>query len=157
MNALAIREARAADIDLLIPLMKSYWAYDGIPDFEETRIGRQLWEFFSTPAYGCGWVAESSRRVVGYLLTTFIYSFEYGGLMAEVDEFFVVEDFRHQGLGRRLLAVARGALAARGCVNLQMQVAADNAAARAFYSRQGFAEKQGCGLWIAPLDGAGQG
>jgi ribosomal protein S18 acetylase RimI-like enzyme len=36
-----------------------------------------------------------------------------------------------------------------------MQVAADNVAARHFYSRQGFAEKKGYGLWIAPLDSAG--
>jgi ribosomal protein S18 acetylase RimI-like enzyme len=78
---------------------------------------------------------------VGYLLCTFVYSFEHGGLMAEIDELFVGAAYRQQGIGRALLARARTALAACGCLWLQMQVADDNAR-----------RKSGYRLWVAPLN-----
>lgn len=53
MNDVQIGQATAADIDSLIPLMKRYWAYDGISNFDETRIRQQLGEFFSSAACGC--------------------------------------------------------------------------------------------------------
>lgn len=46
---------------------------------------------------------------------------------------------RRQGIGRRLLASACTAAAARGAQALLLEVAADNAAARALYAATGFA------------------
>ena len=151
MNAIAIREASSSDTEQMLPLIEAYWRHDDIMGYEGARLRRQLEEFLATPAYGRGWLATHTGVSVGYLLCTFVYSFEHGGLMAEIDEFFVGAPYRRQGIGQALLASARSSLAALGCVRLQMQVADGNALARDFYARQGFEEKTGYRLWLAPL------
>jgi len=51
----------------------------------------------------------------------------------------------------RLLAAAETALAARGCVRLQLQLGDDNRAARAFYERRGYGPRAGYYLLDKPL------
>lgn len=59
---------------------------------------------------------------------------------AEVLTLAVSPAFRRRGLGGGLLAGLAGRLAALGCRRLFLEVAADNAAARALYGRAGFTE-----------------
>jgi len=151
MNGIEIREASSSDTEQMLPLIEAYWRHDDIAGYEGARLRRQLEEFLCAPAFGRGWLATHSGVAVGYLLCTFVYSFEHGGLMAEIDEFFVGAPYRRQGIGQALLASARSSLAALGCVCLQMQVADGNALARDFYTRQGFEEKAGYRLWLTSL------
>jgi ribosomal protein S18 acetylase RimI-like enzyme len=151
MNGIAIREASASDTERILPLIDAYWRHDDIVGYDAARLRRQLEEFLSTPAYGRGWLATHSDVPVGYLLCAFVYSFEHGGLIAEIDEIFVAAPYRRQGIGHALLASARSSLGALGCVSLQMQVADGNALAQRFYEKEGFAEKTGYRLWLAPL------
>jgi len=151
MNAIGIRAALTSDTEQMLPLIEAYWQHDRIVGYEAARLRRQLEEFLSTPAFGRGWLATRTDVAVGYLLCTFVYSFEHGGLMAEVDEFFVGAPYRRQGIGQALLASARSSLAALNCVCLQMQVADSNELARDFYTRQGFEEKTDYRLWLLPL------
>jgi ribosomal protein S18 acetylase RimI-like enzyme len=148
-----IIEISHSQTEQLLPLIEAYWSHDNIVGYELSRLRRQLAQFLSEPAYGCGWLATRTRPDValGYLLCSFVYSFEHGGPMAEVDELFVDTSYRRQGIGQALLARARTDLAAHGCVCLQMQVADDNVQAQEFYARLGFKPKTGYRLWLAPL------
>jgi len=157
MNGIAIREASTSDAEQMLPLIEAYWRHDEIVGYDAARLRRQLEEFLSTPAYGRGWLAMHTDVPVGYLLCTFVYSFEHGGLMAEIDEIFVASSYRRQGVGQALLASARSSLTALGCLCLQMQVADANALARRFYTRLGFEEKAGYRLWLAPLRSSADG
>ena len=153
MDEMEIRQAVSADARQLLPLIEAYWRHDGIAGYESARLHRQLHEFLSTPAYGRGWLATVTGSAVGYLLCTLVYSFEHGGLMAEVDELFVGAEHRRHGIGQALLARARTELSAHGCGWLQLQVADGNTQSHGFYSRLGFKEKSGYRLWVAPLPG----
>jgi len=119
MERLEIRSVQHADTDRLLPLMAAYWASDAIAGFEELTVRRQLREFLSTPSYGCAWLADIESIAVGYLVCTLVYSFEHGGLMAEVDELYVDAPWRGQGVARALMTAARAELHARTCVSLQ--------------------------------------
>jgi GNAT superfamily N-acetyltransferase len=46
-------------------------------------------------------------------------------------------------VGTQLLAAAEAALAARGCVRLQLQLGLGNAAARDFYQHRGYRAREG--------------
>lgn len=59
---------------------------------------------------------------------------------AEVLTLAVAPGARRRGLGAALLAAAAAAAAARGARSIHLEVAEDNAAARALYARAGFAE-----------------
>ena len=72
--------------------------------------------------------------------------------MAEIDEFFVAPQARAAGvLVRRCSSALEAALAARGCVRLQLQIGNGNHAARAFYERRGFRGRDGYALLDKPL------
>ena len=100
------------------------------------------------------WVAERAGTLCGYLVLVYVVSLEHQGLMAEIDEFFVLPEARGAGLGSELLAAAEGALARAGCVRLQLQLAVANDAARAFYARRGYQARTGYGLLDKPLAAA---
>lgn len=146
-----IRPASIADAERLSPLIEAYWQHDGIAGFDPGRLRRQLEEFLARPAYGGGWLAMHAGVTVGYLLCVLVYSFEHGGLMAEIDELFIRPEYRRRGAGQALLTAARTQLAARGCGALQLQVADDNPGAQDFYARLGFRPKSGYRLWVAAL------
>jgi ribosomal protein S18 acetylase RimI-like enzyme len=151
MDEIEIRQAVSSDARQLLPLIEAYWRHDGLAGYDSARLRRQLHEFLSTAVYGRGWLATGSGGAVGYLLCTLVYSFEHGGLMAEIDELFVSPEQRRHGIGQALLARARAELSAHGCGWLQLQVADGNTESQGFYSRLGFKQKSGFRLWVAPL------
>lgn len=134
-----------------------YWDHEGIGGFDAGRICRQLTQFLDTPSFGAGWIACDGDEKVGYALASLVYSFEHGGLMAEIDELYVMEGRRGAGIGRSLLVAARAELSARGCVALQMQVAVANLPAQSLYRREGFSPRDDFSLWFAPLDAPARG
>jgi len=138
-----IRRAVAADIPALVALVGLYWDFEHIDGFDEKRTRTVLGSFLANPALGCGWIAEHSGKTVGYLLACYVFSLEHGGMTAEIDEFFVLPSHRGSGLGRRMLTNAEGTFLEVGCTNVALQLGRGNDAARAFYRRSGYRERDG--------------
>ena len=86
---------------------------------------------------------EFTKEFAVYLIAVLVLSVEHQGLMGEIDEFFLLPEARSHGAGRQLLAAAETALAARGCVRLQLQLRVGNTAARAFYQHRGYTARAG--------------
>ncbi len=147
-----IRRARAHDAPQLLTLIRRYWDFEGIKGFAALRMELMLKELIAHPGErGLVWVAESQQTLRGYLIAVLLLSIEHQGLMAEIDEFFVLPEERRQGVGARLLAAMEADLVQRGCVRLQLQLALGNARGRAFYERQGYAPRAGYALLNKPL------
>jgi len=146
-----IRAATIEDMPPLLELIRAYWEFEEIDGFEPERVGSLLHRLLREPRLGAIWVAESQSTLVGYLVAVYVLSLEYGGLMAEIDEFFVMPEARSHGVGARLLAAAEAALAAQACVRLQLQLGINNHGARGFYRRHGYAERAGYQLLDKPL------
>lgn len=140
-----IRPASAEDIPALLSLMKRYWEFESIPGFAPDRVSAQLTRLLSEPHLGCGWIAldDNGRTPLGYLLAVYVFSLEYLGLTGEIDEFFVLSSHRGRGLGMELLAAAEAQFVRAGCTKVSLQLSRDNEAARAFYRRQGYAQRSG--------------
>lgn len=136
--AAAVRPARSTDADALAGLVERYWEFERIQGFDHARIATLLAELLEHSERGAAWIAEDAGQPVGYLLAVHVWSLEHGGLMAEVDEFFVLPEWRSRGVGQMLLARAERDLTAAGLVRLQLQLAPDNRRGQAFYERHGF-------------------
>lgn len=146
-----IRPAVIDDMPQLTALVEQYWLFEGIEGFSRARIEDCLWRLLSKPGLGAAWVAADGPKLHGYLVAMLVFSLEHGGLMAEVDEFFVLPERRSQGTGKQLLAAAERDLAAQGCVRLQLQLGSGNELARDFYHRHGYRERRGFELLDKPL------
>ncbi|HEV2227314.1 MAG TPA: GNAT family N-acetyltransferase [Steroidobacteraceae bacterium] len=154
MTPAIVRPAARGDIPQLLALVRRYWDYEHIAGFEALRVELLLQQLIGEPRLGAAWVADAGGRLSGYLVAVSVLSLEHGGLMAEIDELFVLPEERARGIGGRLLAAAEGALAARGCVRLQLQLSLGNAAARGFYQHRGYAARDGYRLLDKALQSA---
>jgi GNAT superfamily N-acetyltransferase len=140
------------DIAGITLLVQRYWEFESIEDFDAPRIVALLSGLLSQPERGACWVAEAEGQLRGYLLASFMFSLEHGGLMAEIDEVFVTQELRSGGLGSQLVAQAERELAQQGLVRLQLQLGVGNERARAFYERRGFRRRAGYELLDKPLE-----
>ena len=138
---MAIRAAPPSDVPQLLSLVRRYWEFEQIAGFQALRVELVLKQLLAEPRLGAAWVAEEDGRLAGYLIAVRVLSVEHQGLMAEIDELYVLPEARSRGVGGRLLAAAETALAAPGCVRLQLQLAAGNSEARAFYESRGYAAR----------------
>jgi GNAT superfamily N-acetyltransferase len=146
-----IRTAVASDVPPLLSLVRRYWEFEGIAGFDALRVELLLQRLVGSPGLGEIFVAVNGAQLCGYLALVHVFSLEHGGLMAEIDELFVLPAARAQGVGGRLLAAAEQALRQRGCVRLQLQLGVANAAARSFYERRGYGGRAGYQLLDKPL------
>ena len=90
------------DIEIITQMMQDFYAIDNYPmDIEVTKNLFQ--EFISNDHLGKSWLIYSESEIVGYIILTFIFSFEYGGKIAFVDELFIKETARGKGFGKEAI------------------------------------------------------
>lgn len=141
-----IQQATPDDVPTLLPLVASYWNFEGISGFEQERVAAQLTRLLSNENLGAGWIAIVEDVAVGYLFAVHIFSLEYFGLTAEIDELFVLASQRGKGIGAELLSVAESEFTRRGCTNISLQLSRANNSARDFYQSLGYTERSGYDL-----------
>ena len=91
-----------ADIEIITQMMQDFYAIDNYPmDVEVTKTLFQ--EFISNEHLGKSWLIYSENEIVGYIILTFIFSFEYGGKIAFLDELFIKETARGNGFGKEAI------------------------------------------------------
>jgi len=136
----SFRIATDSDADLLLPIMREYYAFDDHPfDLEKARAA--VMGLLREPALGRVWLICDGENVVGYLVLTFGYSLELLGRDAFVDEFFLLENYRRQGWGRQTIEFVEQAARALGVHAIHLEVTRHNEGARQFYPKLGFEDR----------------
>ena len=91
-----------ADIEIITQMMQDFYAIDNYP--MDVEVAKTLFqEFISNEHLGKSWLMYSKNEIVGYIILTFIFSFEYGGKIAFVDELFIKETARGKGIGKEAI------------------------------------------------------
>jgi GNAT superfamily N-acetyltransferase len=148
-----IRLAVPQDSAALVPLVERYWRFEAIEGFDAARVASLLERVLVDATLGRAWIATVGGDPAGYLLAVFVFSLEFQGVTAEIDELFVIERHRGGGIGGKLLDAAEAHFRAAGCTHVALQIGRDNEAARAFYQRRGFSGRSGFDLVSKPLAG----
>jgi GNAT superfamily N-acetyltransferase len=139
--AAQVRLAVSADTLQIARLVEHYWRFEQIEGFDTHEVQKLLDTIVSRPRLGAVWLATIGGEPAGYAIVTFMFSLEHRGMMAEIDEFFVLPEARARGVGASLLAASETHLRARNFVRLQLQIDRDNHLARSFYQRHGFEDR----------------
>ncbi len=106
--------------------------YDGSGAAELMR------ELIAHPAFGMLWLIQLEDQIAGYLLVTLCYSLEFQGRFGLLDEFYLEEAWRGQGIGSAALEFAEETCRGLGLKALRLEVAHANSRALELYRRQGF-------------------
>lgn len=126
-----------ADIEIITQMMQDFYAIDNYPmDFEVTKTLFQ--EFISNEHHGKSWIIYSKNEIVGYIILTFIFSFEYGGKIAFVDELFIKETARGKGFGKEAIQFIQSEVSKLSLKLLYLEVEPHNENAQKLYLAHDF-------------------
>ena len=126
-----------ADIEIITQMMQDFYAIDNYPmDVEVTKTLFQ--EFISNEHLGKSWLIYSENEIVGYIILTFIFSFEYGGKIAFVDELFIKETDRGKGFGKEAIQFIQQAVPKLKLKLLYLEVEPHNENAQKLYLAHDF-------------------
>jgi ribosomal protein S18 acetylase RimI-like enzyme len=149
--SLRVAPAATTDIESLLSLMRKMQATDPWSEpFVEGEVRSQLLALLDSPAYGLAYLVWDSNCPVAYLVVCFDYSLEYRGKGAWIDELFVAESHRGQGIGTQLLELAEQASRQHHAHFLHLEVTHGNPAIE-LYRRRGFRDHNRF-LMTKPLD-----
>jgi GNAT superfamily N-acetyltransferase len=145
-----MRRALQQDIPTLILLMAEFYAESGY-DLDQSRAQKAFAALLADERFGCVWLIESEDKHVGYVVLTLRFAMEYGGLMACLDDLFVVPASRNSGLSTAALFEIRAFCEANGIGAITVEVGPDNGPAQRVYRRLGMTEAPGRQLLVLPL------
>lgn len=137
MTAVSIRAATEADAEALYGLMVALAEHDGQRAWLRATVEDLRRDGFGpSPRFGA-LMAFAGEVAVGYATYTVPYAIWLGGAYVSLDDLFVTEAARGQGVGQALMHGLAAEAAARGLRSLRWEVQPDNHAAIGFYQRLG--------------------
>lgn len=126
-----------ADISIITQMMQNFYAIDNYP--MDVEVAKTLFqEFISNEHHGKSWIIYSKNEIVGYIILTFIFSFEYGGKIAFVDELFIKETARGKGFGKEAIQFIQSEVSKLSLKLLYLEVEPHNENAQKLYLAHDF-------------------
>jgi ribosomal protein S18 acetylase RimI-like enzyme len=133
----ALTLAGLEHLDQLLTLVASFHTEAGIKSTPEQRSGG-LAPLLDGIPHGCAYLIGPPRAPIGYIIITFGWSVEFGGLDAIIDELYIRPGVRGRGIASEALVALPHALSAGGLRTIHLEVDRTNAAALKLYRRAGF-------------------
>lgn len=136
---LEFREATLQDEAALLPMMRSLAEQEpGKIIFDEAAARAALRKFISLPTFGRIWLLYEDATLVGYIILTIGFSFEFQGHDAFIDELYIVPDRRRRGYGRQAVAFLEEKAREIGVHAVHLEVDHGNDPALELYLRVGY-------------------
>lgn len=132
-----MRPATTDDIQTLVDLMAEFYEESGYV-LDRRHAGEAFSALLADPRLGRVWLIDQDAADAGYVVLTFVYGMEYGGLMAAIDDFYVRPAARNKGAGTAALARVRELCAELGVRAVTVEVGRENGVAQSVYRRAGF-------------------
>jgi diamine N-acetyltransferase len=133
--------ATEKDTALLLDMMARFYAIDGY-HFDEAVSRKNLAAFIYGEHLGRIWLIENNGEIIGYVVLTFCFSFEFKGRTAFVDELFLKESFRGKGIGGMVLDFIDEHAKELGLAALHLEVERHNEKGKKLYVNKGFKEHE---------------
>ncbi|MGJ8618384.1 MAG: GNAT family N-acetyltransferase, partial [Sulfitobacter sp.] len=109
----ALTLAKPEHLDRLIALVTAFHAEEGIEMKDEAR-GAGVAPLLDGIPHGAAYLIGPPRAPIGYIVITFGWSVEFGGLDAIIDELYIRPGVRGRGIASEALIALPRALAGGG-------------------------------------------
>jgi len=131
------RDATKKDVDALFDLMLGIAKYHDQEQFLKTSKEQMLQSGFGeNPKFGAI-VAAYEDTLVGYLSYTWNYSIWNGSDYMNLDDLFVLNEYRQQNIGKKLMEAAQQKCLEKKIHLIKWEVEKNNTKAIHFYNRLG--------------------
>ena len=116
----------------ILGLIKEFSGFQGTPE----KVTITLEQMINESAFFQCFIAEVDDKVVGFASFFFAY-YSWSGKALYLDDLFVKEEFRKQGIGKKLLEAVIDFAKSEKCKKIRWQVSKWNANAIEFYKKMG--------------------
>jgi len=137
MSEPVFKPASSDEIETLIAMMRDLYAHEGLK-FDEAVARRSLQTIIDDKNFGRLFLILVADEIAGYAVLTFGFSLEFHGRDAFVDELYLRQERRGQGIGKRALQFLTEVCAAEGVNALHLEVERANTSAQSVYRKFGF-------------------
>jgi ribosomal protein S18 acetylase RimI-like enzyme len=136
---LQFRDASLQDAAVLFPMMRDLAEQEpGKIKFDEAAARSTFRQFLSFPNFGRAWLLYDGATLVGYIVLTIGFSFEFHGHDAFIDELYIHPSHRRRGYGRQAVAFVEQKAREMGVHAIHLEVDDGNDPAFELYRRTGF-------------------
>jgi GNAT superfamily N-acetyltransferase len=126
-----------SDIEAIIAMMEDFYAIDNYP-FDAATAKVLFDAFLADDNLGRAWLILDNNAIVGYLILTFVFSFEYKGKIAFIDELYLIEEARGKGIGKAAIQFVQQETSRLALKMLYLEVENCNEKAQKLYLSQDF-------------------
>ncbi len=134
-----MRKATINDLPVLIDFMTEFYAESNYK-LDQTFARQAFQTILEQPYLGHVFIIQFEQQDVGHAVITYKFGMEYGGMMACLDDLFVLPAFRNRGLSTAALEEIREFCFSNKLKAMTVEVAFDNIPAQKIYRRTGFTE-----------------
>lgn len=146
----ALHLAKPEDLPRLAPLVAAFHEEMEITQTDEGRA-TALMPLLEGSPHGAVYLVGPTRAPIGYVVVTFTWSVEFGGLDALIDELFIRPGVRGRGIGTEALLALGRALGGADVRALHLEVDRENDTTRRLYEKAGFHAQDQYVLMTRPL------
>ncbi|MEM1135759.1 MAG: GNAT family N-acetyltransferase [Bacteroidota bacterium] len=125
------------DIPEILDMMQAFYAIDHY-SFDRKISEQNLNEFLANETLGRLWMILQDAKIVGYIVLTFGYSFEYGGRDAFIDEFYIKAGYRNKGIGKQTMGFIEEHAKKLGVKAIHLEVESHNEKGNRLYVKQDY-------------------
>lgn len=127
-----------SDCEITLQMMQEFYSIDQYPF--DLEISKSLFhQFVTNENLGKGWLIYHKNEVVGYMILTFVFSFEYQGKIAFLDELYIKETARGNGIGKQALQFIQQQAPKLSLKIIYLEVETHNETAQKLYLANDFA------------------
>jgi GNAT superfamily N-acetyltransferase len=139
MTAQHVRQARRAELPAVLELATAFYIEDGFTT-PVSQLGENLLVLLDSESARVAVACGEDDEIVGFAITTLSFGLEYG-LLAELEDLFVLPAHRRTGIGSALIDDSADWASSRGCRALELVVAPNGTNVDHlfnYYAHQGF-------------------
>ncbi len=131
------QKLQAPYIPQILDMMVDFYAIDNYSINPE--ISKRNFELLlENPSYGQAFLIQDGEVIHGYLLLSYVFSFEFQGRVAILDELYLASSARGKGLGKAAVEYAQEYAREIGCTKMFLEVEPHNERAQLLYKKLGF-------------------
>lgn len=121
----------------LLHMMEDFYSLDDYP-FDPDSTMHNMHHFIGSEHLGKIWMVVYRKEIIGYIILTFCFSFEFKGRTAFIDELYLKEIYRGRGIGGQVVNFAIQQARALTLKALHLEVEPHNEKGNKLYLNKGF-------------------
>jgi ribosomal protein S18 acetylase RimI-like enzyme len=149
IDGIHIRRATPDDLDEVVDLLAAQLAEHDIP-IDRADLAFAAEGILRVAERGFVLLAVAQEGAAGVACVSYSWTVERGGMVAWLDELYVVPARREHGIGNELLGAVIAAAGRDGCRTVELEVETSHARAEHLYRRHGFTDMPRR-RWTRPL------